>query len=108
MVIERPGVEGDDEHECREIQRIVHETLIEETDRVYEDADRRYGEAEEQVTIPDALYHFAVFRWRLNIGPKSFSKLFVQRNNVSLGFDDLSSAACSRQSIGKEETEIHG
>ena len=107
MIIERPGIKRDDERKRREIQRIVYKSLIEKPDRVQKNADRRYGQAQDQIAIPDALYHLAVSRC-LDVRAQSFSKLSVQCNNVPIAFGGLLLAGGARQSVGQKESEIYG
>jgi hypothetical protein len=62
VVINGAGIECHDENERREIERIVDEALIEKTDRINENADRRYDKPQQQITVPYASDHSLTFR----------------------------------------------
>jgi hypothetical protein len=68
MMIERARVEGDNENQRCEIERIVDKPLIEKADSVNKYADRRDGQTYQQITIPDALNHFRLSRQWLSTG----------------------------------------
>jgi ribulose bisphosphate carboxylase small subunit len=57
MIVERTRIEGDNERQCRKIERIIHKPLIKKADRVNEDTDAGDYQSDQQISIPYAFYH---------------------------------------------------